>query len=46
MNEQEFENDLLDEAYYEQLEAEARDRQQAEEDYAMEHEGEALDCDY
>ncbi len=46
MSTQEFTDEELEEQYYEQLEAEDRDRQQAELDYAMEHEGEALYCDY
>jgi hypothetical protein len=46
MNTQEYTDEELEEQYYEQLEAAERERQQAELDYAMEHEGEALDCDY
>lgn len=46
MSDKEYTEEELEEQYYEYLLAEEQDRLRAEEDYAMEHEGEVPDYDY
>lgn len=46
MHVEEYTEEELEEQYYEYLLTEEQDIQRAVDDYAMEHEEEALDCDY